>query len=79
MIIIKKEKKTTVMVTHDIPEGISMADRVIVLSSRPAEICSIHDIVFDAIEKRTPLLCRKDPKFSYYFDALWKELEVYDK
>ena len=42
--IIRKEKKTIVMVTHDIPEGISMADRVIVLSNRPAKIQSIHKI-----------------------------------
>ncbi len=77
--IIKKEKKTTVMVTHDIPEGISMADRVIVLSKRPAIIQKIYDITFENIKNRTPLLCRKDPKFSYYFDMLWKELDVHEK
>ena len=77
--IIKKEKKTVVMVTHDIPEGISMADRVIVLSKRPARIQSIYDITFEAIGNRTPLLCRKDPKFSHYFDLLWKELDMHEK
>lgn len=77
--IIKKEKKTVVMVTHDIPEGISMADRVIVLSKRPAKIQSIHDITFETLENRTPLLCRKDPKFSHYFDLLWKELDMHEK
>lgn len=77
--IIKQEKKTIVMVTHDIPEGISMADRVIVLSKRPATIQSIHKIEFDRLEKRTPLLCRKEPKFSYYFDVLWKELDMHEK
>ncbi len=76
--IIKKEKKTTVMVTHDIPEGISMADRVVVLSKRPATIAATHDIIFDQIEERTPLLCRKDPKFSHYFDILWKELDMHE-
>lgn len=74
--IIKKERKTTVMVTHDIPEGISMADRIIVLSKRPAVIQSIHDITFSDIENRTPLLCRKNPQFSTYFDTLWRELDV---
>ncbi len=77
--IIKKEKKTVVMVTHDIPEGISMADRVIVLSTRPARIQSIHDITFETLENRTPLLCRKDPKFSQYFDLLWKEIDMHEK
>lgn len=74
--IIKKERKTTVMVTHDIPEGISMADRVIVLSKRPAVIQSIHEIDFPDITDRTPLLCRKSPKFSLYFDTLWRELDM---
>ncbi len=77
--ILKKEKKTTLMVTHDIPEGISMADRVIVLSNRPARVQEIHDITFEGIENRTPLLCRKNPKFSSYFDLLWKELEMHEK
>lgn len=74
--IIKKENKTTVMVTHDIPEGISMADRVVVLSKRPAVIQSIHEIQFEDITDRTPLLCRKSPKFSSYFDTLWRELDM---
>ncbi len=77
--IIKKEKKTVVMVTHDIPEGISMADRVIVLSKRPATIQSIHDVTFETLKNRTPLLCRKEPKFSHYFDLLWKELDMHEK
>lgn len=74
--IIKNEKKTTVMITHDIPEGISMADRVIVLSKRPAVIQNIYEINFPDIEKRTPLLCRKSPNFSSYFDVLWRELDM---
>ncbi len=75
--IIKKEKKTTVMITHDIPEGISMADRIIVLSKRPAVIQSIHEIKFSDIKgERTPLLCRKNPEFSSYFDTLWRELDM---
>lgn len=77
--IIRKEKKTIVMVTHDIPEGISMADRVIVLSNRPAKIQSIHKIEFEQLKNRTPLKCRKDPKFSHYFDTLWKELDMHEK
>ncbi len=75
--IIKKEQKTVIMVTHDIPEGISMADRIIVLSNRPAEIQNIHQIEFENLKNRTPLLCRKEPKFSHYFDVLWKELDLH--
>ena len=42
--IIKKEKKTTIMITHDIAEAISMADRIIVLTNRPAKVKSIYTI-----------------------------------
>ena len=74
--ILKNEKITTLMVTHDISEAISMADKVIVLSSRPATIKSIYNIDFE-MENPDPLSCRKSPKFSSYFDTLWKELDVH--
>ena len=73
--ILRKEKKTALIVTHDISEAVSMSDRVIVLTKRPGTIKNIHQIDFD-IENRTPLSCRQSPKFSEYFDILWKELGV---
>lgn len=76
--ILKNENITVLMVTHDISEAISMSDRVIVLSQRPATVKNIYDIEFD-IENRTPLNCRESPKFSQYFNLMWKELEEYDK
>lgn len=74
--ILKNEKITTLMVTHDISEAISMADKVIVLTSRPATIKNIYKIDFE-MENQDPLSCRKSPKFSSYFDTLWKELDVH--
>lgn len=74
--ILKNEKITTLMVTHDISEAISMSDRIIVLTKRPAQIKNIHEIKFD-MDNRNPLNCRKNPKFSEYFDLLWKELDVH--
>ena len=71
--ILKAENITALMVTHDISEAISMSDRVIVLSERPATVKSIHNIDFE-IENRTPLNCRENPKFSKYFNLMWKEL-----
>lgn len=71
--IIKSEGITTIMVTHDIPESISMSDNIIVLSKRPSTIKSVHSIEFD-IQNRTPLNCRDHPHFSKYFDIIWKEL-----
>ena len=39
--IIKSEKKTAILITHDIAEAVSLADRVIVLSKRPCTVKSI--------------------------------------
>ncbi len=74
--ILKNEKITAVMVTHDISEAISMSDRIVVLTHRPAKVKSIYKIDFD-IEKRNPINCRESSKFSKYYDLLWKELDVH--
>ena len=71
--ILRKENITTVMVTHDISEAISMSDKVIVLTKRPGTIKDIHKIEF-GIENRNPINCRESPKFSQYFNTLWKDL-----
>ena len=73
--IIKNENVTTLMVTHDISEAISMSDRVFVLSKRPGTIKDVHEIDFE-IENRDPINCRESPKFSKYFNTLWKELRA---
>ena len=71
--IIRKERKTAILITHDISEAISMADRVIVLSSRPGSVKSIFDIRL-SIKNRTPLAARSAPEFREYFNLIWKEL-----
>jgi ABC-type nitrate/sulfonate/bicarbonate transport system ATPase subunit len=38
------ERKTVIFVTHDIDEAVQLADRVVVMSSRPAKIQQIVDI-----------------------------------
>ena len=72
--ILKKEKKTVVLVTHDIAEAISMGDRIIVLSKRPAFIKKIVDIDFE--DNLTPIEKRNKKKFQYYFEIIWKELDI---
>ncbi len=72
--ILKQENVTTLMVTHDIPECISMSDVVVMLTPRPATVKELLTIRFD-IPERTPLSCRNTPQFSTYFDHIWKELE----
>ena len=71
--ILKKEHITTLMVTHDISEAISMSDRILILSNRPAVIKDRVKIDFE-MENRTPINCRESPKFSKYFDYIWKQL-----
>ena len=73
--ILKKEKITAIIVTHDISEAISMSDRVLVLTKRPGTIKDIHKIYFE-IKDRSPINCRESTKFSKYFNTLWKELGV---
>lgn len=71
--IIKNEKKTTILVTHDVTEAIAMSDMVIVLSNRPACIKRIVDIDFIDLN-RTPLSARNHPSFQIYFNKIWKEI-----
>ena len=75
--IIKKEKKTALLVTHDISEAISMSDRVIVLSKSPAVIRSVIP-VFLEIPNRTPMASRNAPEFKTYFNRIWKELNDHE-
>ena len=73
--ILKKEKKSMIMVTHDIAEAISMCDRVIVLSNRPATIKNIYDI--NLVNKSTPINNRSDKNFSKYYELIWKDIDSY--
>lgn len=73
--IIKKEKKTTIMITHDVAEAISMADRVIVLTNRPAKVKKIYNI--EMKNKSTPIHNRKCPEFSKYYDLIWKDIDLH--
>ncbi|MCF0126586.1 MAG: ABC transporter ATP-binding protein [Clostridia bacterium] len=73
--ILREEGITAIIVTHDISEAISMSDRVLVLSKRPGKVKNIYKIDFET-ENRTPLSTRENPKFSKYFNTLWKELGV---
>lgn len=71
--ILKKEHKPAILVTHDISEAMSMADRVIILSKRPATLQKIVPITL-SVENRTPLSSRNAPEFKSYFNLIWKEL-----
>ncbi len=71
--IIRSTKKTAVLVTHDLSEAISLADRILVLSKRPACIkCDIP--IHLTISGNSPLASRNAPEYQGYFNQLWKEI-----
>jgi NitT/TauT family transport system ATP-binding protein len=69
--IIKSEKKTTIIVSHDVSEAISLSDRIFVLSERPARIKKIVDIKIDA---PSPLKRRQVKQFQNHFEEIWGAL-----
>ncbi|KAF5066455.1 ABC transporter ATP-binding protein [Oscillibacter ruminantium] len=71
--IIRQEHKTALLVTHDISEAISLSDRVVVLSRRPAVVKSIHDL--GALRDLAPMERRDAPAFRTFFNSIWKELD----
>ena len=76
--ILRREKRTAVLVTHDLSEAISLGNRVIVLSGRPARVIASVPIAFAhdkcTAEPLSPLARRNAPEFAGYFNHIWKEL-----
>ena len=71
--IIRAEGKTALLITHDISEAISVADKIFVLSKRPATILSEHAVSFP---EKEPLKRRENKEFSKWFEILWGELNT---
>lgn len=69
--ILRSEKKAALLITHDISEAISLADRIFVLTARPARLLAEHETDFTSND---PLRRREEPRFSGWFERLWKEL-----
>ena len=72
--IIKRENITTIMVSHDIAEAISMSDRIVVLSKRPCTIKKIYIVELE--NKQNPIENRKANEFSDYYNKIWKDLDI---
>ena len=75
--ILKHEHKTAILVTHELSEAVSLADRVLILTPRPATISKIVDISFE-LENDTPMHRRNAPEFKNYFNLIWEELNGYE-
>jgi NitT/TauT family transport system ATP-binding protein len=74
--IIRAHKKTALLVTHDIEEAVSMSDRVIVLSGRPAQVKNVYEIELTLVAERTPMTSRDAPEFRKYCKSIWEDLDV---
>lgn len=73
--ILRRQGRTVVLVTHDIAEAVSLADRVIVLTRRPARVKK--EYVIDLPHRGSPVQVRESPDFSHYFRDIWRELDVH--
>lgn len=71
--ILREQNKAVILVTHDISEAVSFADRILLLSPRPGKLHRQYTITMDS----SPLQRRNDPEFSSYFDIIWKEVSRY--
>lgn len=72
--ILRDQHKTVILVTHDISEAVSMADRVLVMSNRPSFVKADYRIQYSG-ERPSPLMARQRPEYNDYFQAIWEELE----
>jgi NitT/TauT family transport system ATP-binding protein len=71
--IIKEEKKTAILVSHDINESISLCDKIIILSNRPATVKA--EVLIEIDKSLTPLKRRENELFPKYFEKIWRILE----
>ncbi len=74
--IIKQEKKSAIIVTHDIAEAISLANKIIVLTNRPCKIKNIYNIEFK--ETNAPIENRYASEFSEYYNLIWKDIDIHE-
>ena len=75
--IIRSEKRSAILVTHDLSEAISMSDMVVILTARPGSIKALIPLAFH-LENDTPLNRRNSSEFKEYFDIVWKEVDAHE-
>ena len=71
--IIRKSRITAILITHDLSEDISLADRILVMTRRPATIKNNIPVHLSMTEN-SPLAARNAPEFNNLFTLLWKEI-----
>ena len=71
--MIRKAEKSVILITHDLAEAISLADRVLILSARPARVKAEFPIHLTAAD-HSPLAARRAPEYGQLFNQIWEEL-----
>lgn len=71
--LIRAAGKTMIIITHDLAEAISLADRIIVLSGRPAVVKNQIPVSL-TLGDDSPLAARNAPEFQQYFNRLWEDM-----
>lgn len=71
--IIRKSQITAILITHDLSEAISLSDRILVMTKRPATIKNNIPVHLSMAEN-SPLAARNAPEFNHLFTLLWKEI-----
>jgi NitT/TauT family transport system ATP-binding protein len=69
-----EEKKTTLFITHDLAEAISLSDRILVMSKRPGTI--IEEIEVDIPGRSDPMTRRRHPRVTEYMARLMELLHI---
>jgi len=73
--LVREGGRSLLLITHDIEEAVSLADRVIVLSKRPTRVKAVYDIELGA--DRTDMMATRDNRdFSNYVRRIWADLDV---
>lgn len=73
--IIRERNCSVVLVTHDVGEAITMADRIVVITSRPGRVKSVHQVGINR-DLRHPMKIRKEPRFNELYETIWAELGI---
>jgi NitT/TauT family transport system ATP-binding protein len=73
--LVRQSKRSLLLITHDIEEAVSLADRVIVLSKRPTRVKAVYDIELGA-DRTDMMAMRLSQGFSQYVRRIWADLDV---
>ena len=73
--LVRESRRSMLLITHDIEEAVSLADRVIVLSKRPTEVKAAYDIALGD-DRRDLIAVRQSASFRDYVRSIWADLDV---